>query len=152
MKKHVSFCWFAFVILSLVMMGCAAQRPTTLCEVKIPDKILSEKVRIVGITLSLTNACFASLPEIPPGWFFKIDNDPTWRGQLEGQIIVGAAALNKSDAFFHHPILVNYPNSIKESRGNCRIILTTSSETNDLDPDNCSKTEIVVPLLDHVDR
>ena len=31
---------------------------------------------------------------IPVGWYYELDNDPSWQTRLTGNIIVGAAALS----------------------------------------------------------
>ena len=50
--------------------------------------------RIVGFKLTANAAQLAAMKSIPPGWFMDIKNDPSRRASLEGNIVVGAAALD----------------------------------------------------------
>jgi len=54
--------------------------------------------RITGIKINLKSGRFYSIPRMPAGWNIIIDNDPSWMTTFNGNIIVGAAALNKLDS------------------------------------------------------
>lgn len=62
-----------------------------------PKKIFHPHERVTQIKIHVTSGKIRSLKDMPMGWYFTIDNDPSWNTDLEGKIIVGSAALYLED-------------------------------------------------------
>ena len=124
MRLRSTFIWLA-ASLSLIATGCASRYGEH--SFVIPTETLAADQRVIGISLSLSNACFTSFPQVPIGWSFDIVNDPSWQGRIEGQIIVGAAAIDLTDEFFRRQIHVRFgPQGGSSSNAQCRIVLKTT--------------------------
>lgn len=52
--------------------------------------------RIAGIELTLRHGAVASIGDVPVGWHWVIDNDPSWNTTVSGRAVVGAAFLQPS--------------------------------------------------------
>jgi hypothetical protein len=141
MKTRISNLSSGFLLL-LLFAGCVTHPSERLFNFRIPTEQLPSGARVVGLSLVLTNACFASLPEAPVGWSFEVYNDPIWAGHIDGQIVVGAAALEKNDVFFQHPMVIRF-NEDEMSDASCKIVLKT---TEDFDPDNIKEIVALVPI------
>lgn len=143
MKTRISqFCQVS--LFCLFAAGCITRRG---CDsFVIPSRDLPSGERIVGFTLTLSNACFASLPSVPVGWSFQLENSPSWQSRLDGQIIVGAAAIESDDEFFREPIRIRRSPAAIGSlppRSECRAVFQS---TKDFDSDETHETVITIPL------
>ena len=140
MKTRITLNFLAASLCFLVA-SCVSQRGE---HSLIPTQALPVDQRVVGFSLSLSNACFGSFPELPAGWSFEILNDPSWQGRMEAQVIVGAAAIDKNAQFFRRPIQVRFsPEASSSLNPECRIVLKT---TKDFDPEHTQDVIITVPL------
>jgi hypothetical protein len=143
MSTRISqFC--LFTLLFSFVVGCITRRGDDFLV--IPTRGLPPGERIVGFTLTLSNACFASLPSVPVGWSFSLENSPSWQSRLDAQIIVGAAAIEKDDEFFRKPIRVHPSPAATGSRpprAECRAVFQS---TKDFDSDHLHETVITIPL------
>ncbi|MGB9234562.1 MAG: hypothetical protein WCC04_09120 [Terriglobales bacterium] len=81
------------VLLSLTR-GAVAQGQ--MISISIPSLHLAPKERVVGFELHIKAGRIAKLPNVPSGWNISIGNDPSWNTDIEGTMIVGAAALDSS--------------------------------------------------------
>jgi hypothetical protein len=59
----------------------------------IPHLQIEESERVVAFEFHFTNAAIYSFSRVPECWGLEINNDCNWRTSIEGNIIVGAAAL-----------------------------------------------------------
>jgi hypothetical protein len=82
-----------------VALACAAGAApaSTLWLVSAERAGLRPGERIVGFELTVTAGRIAALPTIPVGWSVAVENYPTWRTQVTGAILIGAAALDPGD-------------------------------------------------------
>jgi hypothetical protein len=78
-----------------VALACAATAASasTLWLVSAERAVLQPGERIVGFELTVTSGRIASVPTVPVGWSVEVENYPTWRTQMTGTILIGAAAL-----------------------------------------------------------
>lgn len=64
-------------------------------ETSYPD--LPSGSRLMGFRIRLVGGQVASMRNVPAGWRFTIDNDPSWKSTVSGHAIVGAAAMAGRD-------------------------------------------------------
>jgi predicted RecB family nuclease len=62
--------------------------------VSVPTLQMQKNERIVGFEMRIRSGRIAQLPNVPIGWSFSVDNDPSWNTDVKGSIMVGAAALS----------------------------------------------------------
>jgi hypothetical protein len=87
---------FGLVGFALALAATAASA-STLWLVSAERAALRPGERIVGFELTVTSGRIAALPAIPVGWSVAVENHPTWRTQVTGAILIGAAALDPGD-------------------------------------------------------
>lgn len=125
--------------------GCASQIANRRCQVSLPVESVPPAHRVVGISITLSNAWFNSLPIIPEGWTFSLDNDPSGSSRLSGVAVVGAAALDGHDAFLRQSIgLLRVDEGMNAESVNCHIELTA---TRDFDPDHVTNVVRAITIL-----
>ena len=69
--------------------------PTVSVSVRHLD--LSRGERVVSFQIALSGAVMQDVVNLPVGWNLTIDNNASWQTNLNGQSIVGAAALNANE-------------------------------------------------------
>lgn len=57
---------------------------------------LAQGERVVGIDIHIANATVDQVTRAPAGWTLTIDNDPSGKVELRGNVLVGAAAMDVS--------------------------------------------------------
>jgi hypothetical protein len=73
---------------------CSLRSSAQTFAVSLPSLRLQLGERITAFQINITSARIASLPNTPIGWFLEVNNDPSWRTSIKGNIIVGGAALD----------------------------------------------------------
>lgn len=86
-----------------IILTCAVYFSTAFCQetstyafsienVKIPN---NEKV--VSMEIKISSGSISSIQNVPPGWYFEINNDPSWQSTVKGNTLIGAASLSTND-------------------------------------------------------
>ena len=73
----------------------AVAHATPTYSVMVPSLPADE--RLIAFTIHIANGRVARLAECPPGWIITVNNDPSWQGSLQGNAVVGAAAIDARD-------------------------------------------------------
>jgi|ERR1035438_165710 hypothetical protein len=104
MIKESKTRWYIAVVLAvpLALSGVIASCQTV--SVSLPHLPIQKNERVVGFKVEIQSGSIAKLPIVPYGWGITIDNDPSWNTTINGEVAVGAAALNQD--FFHHFLVV----------------------------------------------
>jgi hypothetical protein len=82
-----------FAIISLLTLYSSPSSAQSF-TVSLPSIKLAAGERITAFQINISSARIASLPDTPIGWVLGVDNDPSWHTSINGNIIVGAAALD----------------------------------------------------------
>lgn len=105
-------CWTSLLCLlaaiSLTPLTDAAPQKSELA-ISLNEIHIHSNERIVGFELHLKSARIVSMPKIPIGWSFSVDNDPSWNTAVQGNILVGSAALDSG--FFRRFLLIERDDS-----------------------------------------
>ncbi len=64
---------------------------------RVPHVATSTGERIVSFEIKLTSGMVEAVSNLPMGWYVEVDNDPSWDTTIEGNIRVGAAALDPDE-------------------------------------------------------
>ena len=84
-----------FVAITLQMATyrspAAAPRPPTYSIVA-PSLPAGE--RLMAFAIHIANGRVDHLVNCPPGWVITVNNNPSWQGSLQGNAVVGAAAID----------------------------------------------------------
>jgi hypothetical protein len=86
--------WTLGVLGITLALGTGAAPASTLWLVGTERIELGPGERIVGFELTVSSGRIAALPMVPPGWSVTVENYPTWRTQVAGSALIGAAALD----------------------------------------------------------
>lgn len=62
-------------------------------SLSIPNLQARKNERVVAFAIHVSSGRIASLPDVPIGWSFSIDNDPSWNTTIDGSTRVGASAV-----------------------------------------------------------
>ena len=81
-------------VISVTMLANFASAQAHTIHLSLRPLKLMPHERIIGIELTITGAAFTSGTHLPVGWWFDIDNDPSWTTSFEAAIEVGTAALD----------------------------------------------------------
>ena len=82
---------------SLAAVAQNAAKANENVALSIPHVTTAASERIVGFEIELTAGMVQSISNIPLGWDVQVDNDPSWRTTIKGNIKVGAAALDANE-------------------------------------------------------
>jgi hypothetical protein len=114
-RKRKSFAFRAPVFIAAFSLAvlCSsashrARRQTF--SVSIPNLPVGTKERIVGFEIHVSSGRTAALPNIPIGWNLSVDNDPSWKTELEASSRVGASAL--APGFFRNFLCIEKNESL----------------------------------------
>jgi hypothetical protein len=93
------------LLVAVILMAfgtTAAVPPTTanknsIVNVSIPHVNLQDGERVVSFQVELTAGMVRSVSNLPKGWYVAVDNDASWRTQVKGNTLVGAAAMSAQE-------------------------------------------------------
>ena len=80
-------------VISLLVF-CSTQGRAQTFAASLPSLKLQPGERITAFQIHAASARITALLDTPLGWHLDIDNDPSWHTSINGNIIVGAAALD----------------------------------------------------------
>ena len=89
-----------FVAIGFMVIGSLAAIPQTnlsknpVVYVSIPHVNVQQGERVVSFQVRLTAGMVRGVSNLPKGWHVAIDNDASWRTQVKGNTLVGAAAMS----------------------------------------------------------
>lgn len=78
------------VVVCVARAGPAPARVETLSIERLP---ITARERIVGFDFHIHSPRVVSMRDIPSGWDVRVQNSPSWRAEVKGSALVGAAAV-----------------------------------------------------------
>lgn len=75
-------------------LGYCRAQPPQFETVSIQNVQLRSGERIVGLELHLVAGAIDSVNSLPVGWYFSVNNDPSWQTSVVANARVGTAALD----------------------------------------------------------
>ena len=95
----MSYARFAVLLAGILVVfaGVESSQQIAKYSVSIPDLKVANGERVVSLEIDIRAGAVESVSNIPVGWNFVIDNDPSWQPKITATTIVGGASLTPSD-------------------------------------------------------
>ncbi len=79
------------------LFACDVSAAAEKYTVRAPELRLPPGESIVSLEIHLADGSFCNALNLPPGWHFEFDNDPSWQTSIKGSVLVGAAWLTPEE-------------------------------------------------------